>query len=104
MATCRSAASIPMMAKAVKSEINPILLEKSDDLIKAEIQLQRHRLERALREQVEQRRLSLKASLQTSESLPDFDLSDVLSKALTIVHPSTAADVEQPVDDHTSAS
>lgn len=101
MAPGRSGGAMPMLAKA---EINPILLEKSDDLIKAEIQLQRVRLERALREQVDQRRLSLKASAQTSESLPDFDISDVLFKALTIVHPSTAAEAEQPVADHTSAS
>jgi hypothetical protein len=97
----RTTATMPM---AVKAEINPILLEKSDDLIKAEIQLQRQRLERALGEQVTQRRLSQKAALQTSESLPDFDISDVLSKALTIVHPSTAAEAEQTVGDHASAS
>ncbi|KAF9881354.1 hypothetical protein CkaCkLH20_01504 [Colletotrichum karsti] len=66
------------------TEINPIFLEKSDDLIKAEIQLQRQRLERALRDEVDQRRASLKASAQ-SEPLADFDLSDVLSKALTLV-------------------
>ncbi|OLN95675.1 hypothetical protein CCHL11_04876 [Colletotrichum chlorophyti] len=66
------------------TEINPIFLQKSDDLIKAEIQLQRQRLERALRDEVDQRRLSLKASAQ-SEPLADFDLSDVLSKALTLV-------------------
>jgi hypothetical protein len=94
----------PISTKAAKSEINPILLEKSEDLIKAEIQLQRQRLERALREQVEQRKLSAKAALQTSESLPDFDLSDVLGKALTIVHPSTAAEADQSVGAHTSAS
>lgn len=87
---------------ASKSEINPILLEKSDDLIRAEIQLQRQRLERALRDQVEQQRLSAKALLQTSESLPNFDLSDVLSKALEVVRPSASAEVEAPVD--TSAS
>jgi hypothetical protein len=76
-----------------KSEINPILLEKSDDLIKAEIQLQRQRLERALREQIEQQRLATKALLQTSEALPNFDLSEVLSRALEIVHPSASAEV-----------
>jgi hypothetical protein len=101
LASGRSGGTILTSAKA---EINPILLEKSEDLIKAEIQLQRVRLERALREQVEQRRLSIKASAQTSESLPDFDISEVLSKALTIVHPSTAIVAEQPVGDHASAS
>jgi hypothetical protein len=34
------------------SEIDPIFLTKSDDLIRAELQLQRQRLERALRDQV----------------------------------------------------
>ncbi|CCF35980.1 hypothetical protein CH063_01413 [Colletotrichum higginsianum] len=66
------------------TEINPIFLQKSDDLIKAEIQLQRQRLERALRDEVDQRRASMKAWAQ-SEPLADFDLSDVLSKALTLV-------------------
>ncbi|KAB8301365.1 hypothetical protein EYC80_003242 [Monilinia laxa] len=84
--------------KSVKtSEINPILLEKSDDLIKAEIQLQRQRLERALREQMDQHRLAQKALLQTSESLPNFDLTEVLQKALAIVHPATAPEVEPSV-------
>jgi len=87
-----------------KSEINPILLEKSDDLIKAEIQLQRQRLERALREQIEQQRLAAKALLQTSESLPNFDIGEVLQKALTIVHPSTSAEVEPSVDASASDS
>lgn len=79
-----------------KSEIDPVLLEKSDDLIKAEIQLQRQRLERNLREQIEQQRIAAKALLQTSESLPNFDLSEVLSKALAIVHPSTTTEAELP--------
>lgn len=82
------------ISKSSKSEIMPILLEKSDDLIKAEIQLQRQRLERQLREQIEQQRIAAKALLQTSESLPNFDLSEVLSKALAIVHPTTTAEVE----------
>ncbi|KAH7313076.1 hypothetical protein BKA65DRAFT_517231 [Rhexocercosporidium sp. MPI-PUGE-AT-0058] len=86
-----SGAHVP---KSSKSEINPILLEKSDDLIKAEIQLQRQRLERGLRDQIEQQRIAAKALLQTSESLPNFDISEVLSKALAIVHPSTAPEVE----------
>ncbi|OBT76442.1 hypothetical protein VF21_03957 [Pseudogymnoascus sp. 05NY08] len=92
------------LGKTNKSEINPILLEKSADLIKAEIQLHRQRLERSLRDQVDQRRISMKAASQTSESLPDFDLSDVLSKAFTIVHPSTASEAGQSQGGRTSAS
>ncbi len=78
--------------------------EKSDDLIKAEIQLQRQRLERGLREQIEKQRLEAKALLQTSESLPNFDLSEVLSKALEIVHPSNTTEVEPSVGARSSAS
>ena len=70
-----------------KSEINPILLEKSDDLIRAEIQLQRQRLERSIREQMEQQKLAAKSQLQSSEALPNFDISEVLSKALALVPP-----------------
>ncbi|KAG9245739.1 hypothetical protein BJ878DRAFT_540952 [Calycina marina] len=75
-----------------RSEINPILLEKSQDLIKAETQLQRQRLERALREDIEKVRLREKAKAQASESLPDFDLAWVLSRALEIVYPSISTD------------
>ncbi|KAK0629797.1 hypothetical protein B0T17DRAFT_506320 [Bombardia bombarda] len=78
-----------------KIEINPVLLEKSDDLIKAEMQLHRQRVERGLREQIEQRRASQKASLQASEQLADFDIADVLQKALAMVQTTTA----QPTDD-----
>ena len=98
------AATNSLAARSTKSEINPILLEKSDDLIKAEMQLQRQRLERALREQIEQQRLSTKASLQTSESLPNFDLSEVLSQALAIVQPPTTAEAEPSVGARSSAS
>ncbi|RKF64848.1 hypothetical protein OnM2_015019 [Erysiphe neolycopersici] len=87
-------ASRPAMSK--NSEINPILLEKSDDLIKAEIQLQRQRLERGLREQVEHQRLASKVLLQTSELLPDFDVSEALSIALAIVPPAGTAMNESP--------
>ncbi|TAQ91085.1 hypothetical protein B7494_g658 [Chlorociboria aeruginascens] len=90
--------------KASNAEINPILLEKSDDLIKAEIQLQRQRIERALGHQIEQQRQATKAALQTSESLPNFDLSEVLSKALSLVQPSTSAEAEPSVGARTSAS
>ena len=85
-----------------KSEINPVLLEKSDDLIKAEIQLQRQRLERVLREQIEQQRLA--AKLQTSEGVPNFDVGEVLSKALAIVPSSATVGAEPSVGARSSAS
>ncbi|KAK1594412.1 uncharacterized protein LY79DRAFT_668687 [Colletotrichum navitas] len=88
---------------AGKTEINPIFLQKSDDLIKAEIQLQRQRLERALRDEVDQRRASMKASAQ-SEPLADFDLSDVLSKALTLVQAAPSSSANPLVAANTSAA
>jgi hypothetical protein len=65
-----------------KPEINPVLLEKSDDLIKAEIQLQRQRVERSLKEQLEQRRTASKAS----EQLAELDVADIMAKAMSLVH------------------
>ncbi|KAL0944235.1 uncharacterized protein CTRU02_202122 [Colletotrichum truncatum] len=85
------------------TEINPIFLEKSDDLIKAEIQLQRQRLERALRDEIDQRRASMKASAQ-SEPLADFDLSDVLSKALTLVQATAPLPANATLAANTSAA
>ncbi|KAK3390496.1 hypothetical protein B0H63DRAFT_465791 [Podospora didyma] len=81
-----------------KPEINPVLLEKSDDLIKAELQLHRQRLERGLKEQMEQRRASHKASLQASEQLAEFDIADVLARALVLVQAASA-----PSTDDTAA-
>lgn len=69
--------------------INPILLEKSDELIRAEFQLQRQRLERALKEEVEQRQRR-GSRTERAEPLADFDLSDVLSRALTLVQATAA--------------
>jgi hypothetical protein len=100
--------------KAGKSEIDPIFLQKSDDLIKAEMMLQRQRLERSLRDQIEDQRQKAKALLQTSESLPSFDISEVLLKAQALVNPSppnhtepvmatsdTQADVSDSFDENT---
>ena len=67
---------------AATSEFNPVLLEKSDELIRAEIQLQRQRLERALREEVEQRRASKHAQPSDGE---DLDPSAILAQAWAIV-------------------
>lgn len=80
------------------AEFNPILLEKSDELIQAEIKLQRQRLERSLKEDVEQRR---GAKSERAELLTDIDLSDVLVKALALVQ-ATSAPV--PIDSNLTAA
>ncbi|KAF5673763.1 hypothetical protein FHETE_3150 [Fusarium heterosporum] len=83
------------------TEINPIFLEKSDDLVKAELQLQRQKLERALRDEVDQRRVISKSVAQ-GEPVLDFDLNQVLSKALTLVESSTGPDTTCPTADATN--
>ncbi|KAL1884539.1 hypothetical protein Plec18167_002129 [Paecilomyces lecythidis] len=77
------------------SEIDPIFLTKSDDLVRAEMQLQRQRVERVLRDQLEQRRVEARKQASFQDGKPDFDVSGVLSKALEIVKP-----VAAPADVH----
>ncbi|OJJ96506.1 hypothetical protein ASPACDRAFT_81203 [Aspergillus aculeatus ATCC 16872] len=74
------------------SEIDPIFLTKSDDLVRAELQLQRQRVERALREQLEQKRQESRQKAALQDAKPDFDVSDVLVKAFEMVNPSPSAD------------
>lgn len=69
------------------SEINPILLTKSDDLVRAELGLQRQRVERTLREQLDMRKQESKQKPSAQDTKPDFDVSEVLNKALDIVRP-----------------
>lgn len=72
---------------SASAQFDPVLLTKSEDLIKAELQLQRQRLERALSDQLQQHRAATKAS-HASEALADFDLAEVLMKALQLVQSS----------------
>jgi len=71
-------------------ELDPIFLEKSEDLIRAELRVQRQRLEKSLREELEQHKASTKATAQEPESLLEFNLSEVLVKALTLVQATSA--------------
>jgi hypothetical protein len=82
-----SLSSKKVPSKPPVSELDPIFLTKSDDLVRAEIQLQRQRVERALREQVEQKRIDARHKPSFPEAKPEFDVADVLTKALTIVKP-----------------
>ncbi|EHL02996.1 hypothetical protein M7I_0967 [Glarea lozoyensis 74030] len=66
-----------------------------DSLTAAELrEIKEQRLERSLRDQIEDQRQKAKALLQTSESLPSFDISEVLLKAQALVNPSSAAHTE----------
>ena len=81
------------------TEINPIFLEKSAQLVRAEFQLQRQRLERALKEEVEQRRGQKQ---EKAEPLADRDLTDVLTRALTLVR--ATATPSAPIDEPLTAN
>ena len=69
------------------SEIDPIFLTKSNDLVRAELQLQRQRVERTLREQLEQKRQESRQKAAVQDTMPDFDVSEVLYQALELVKP-----------------
>lgn len=80
-------AVLPTPSSLGKPELNPIFLEKSDELVRAELQIQRQRLERSIKEEYDQRRAT-KAS--QAEAYSDLDLSDVLAQALVLVQASAA--------------
>jgi hypothetical protein len=69
------------------SEIDPIFLTKSDDLVRAEIQLQRQRLERTLRDKLEQKKQESKQKPALSDTRPEFNVSEVFQKAQQMVAP-----------------
>ncbi|KAH8427427.1 uncharacterized protein LDX57_005141 [Aspergillus melleus] len=74
------------------SEIDPIFLTKSDDLVRAELQLQRQRVERSLRDQLDQKRQESRQKASIQDAKPDFDVSEVLQKAFEMVNPSPSVD------------
>ncbi|KAJ5627143.1 hypothetical protein N7528_004570 [Penicillium herquei] len=83
----KNAQPMARVASKPASEIDPIFLTKSDDLVRAELQLQRQRVERTLRDQLEHRKQDSKQKPATQDMKPEFDVSDVFSRALTIVKP-----------------
>ena len=92
------------------SGLDPIFLEKSEDLIRAEMRLERQRIERNLEEQVQQKKLGTRQRISDQEALPDFDVSEVLFQAQELVKPITAvenngangtASSSDSIDDHT---
>lgn len=55
--------------------------------MRAELALQRERIERALREQHERSRIEAKRTVPLQDACPDFNVTQVLNKALEIVKP-----------------
>ncbi len=74
------------------SEFNPVLLTKSDDLLRAEIALKRQRLEKVLRDQFEQKRLDSRKKPAPAEAKPDFDAVALLAKVLETTKTTAAKD------------
>ena len=69
------------------SGINPIFLEKSDTLVKAEAQVKRERLEHALEEQAQMKKTSMKHKTHDEFAMPDFSIDVVLKGAQELVQP-----------------
>ncbi|KAL9115257.1 MAG: hypothetical protein Q9227_001051 [Pyrenula ochraceoflavens] len=76
-----------MQAKNIPAELDPIFLQKSDHLIQAETKLQRDRLDKQLREQLDQKRTWARHHTSPEEAKPDFDIDEILAKALDLVKP-----------------
>ena len=79
--TQRDALKSPAAQPAAVSEINPILLTKSDDLVRAEGVLKRQRLEKVLKEQFEQKRLDSRKRPAPAEAIPSVNIPAILAKA-----------------------
>ncbi|QGA14346.1 hypothetical protein EYB26_001999 [Talaromyces marneffei] len=68
------------------SGLDPIFLTKSDDLVRAELQLRRRRIENILKEQFERSKNEPRQKTAL-DAKPDFDVTEILNKALEIVKP-----------------
>ncbi|KAL9615415.1 MAG: hypothetical protein Q9167_000093 [Letrouitia subvulpina] len=73
--------------KLSSSAIDPVLLTKSEVLVKAELQQKRQRLERTLEEQLKDKKNSSKPRSFDQDAWPDFDVDEVLRKAQELVKP-----------------
>ena len=81
---------LPSTSGSGSSGLDPIFLTKSEDLVRAEMRLERQRIERSLEEQVYQKKIAFKQRISEQEAVPDFDVSDVLYQAQQLVKPLTA--------------
>ena len=73
--------SRPFSAKSASSGIDPVLLTKSDHLIRAELQLKRQQLERALKDQMD------KKGRVHDEDREVLDVENLLAEAQKLVKP-----------------
>jgi hypothetical protein len=94
-------ASRPFPVKPASSGIDPVLLTKSDQLIKAELQLKRQQIERAVKDQIHKKSSGNDTSAEEREAY--LDIEDALAKAQALVKPlSGLRPPAQDSDDGTS--
>jgi hypothetical protein len=79
-------------SRVFASQVDSELLTDPDQHIKTEIQIKRQRIERALKDQVDQKHKELTQKSSNSDILPDFDVTEVLRQAHARVKPATAQD------------
>ena len=72
------------------SGLDPIFLEKSDVVIRAEIKLERERIEKALEEQHHTKKVGIRQKVSEQDALPDFDVTEVFFQAQDVVKPAAA--------------
>jgi hypothetical protein len=78
-------AARPFSAKSASSGIDPVLLTKSDHLIRAELQLKRLQIERTIKDQFDRKGRANDTTADDRE--PYFDVEDALAKAQALVKP-----------------
>jgi hypothetical protein len=88
-----ASASRPYSAKSASSGIDPALLTKSDTLIRAEIQLKRQQLERALKDQFDR-----KGRMHGDEREVYLDVNNLLAEAQRLVKPVSGLRVVSAAD------
>ncbi|KAF2193233.1 hypothetical protein K469DRAFT_735188 [Zopfia rhizophila CBS 207.26] len=75
----------PFTAKSTSSGIDPVLLTKSDHLIRAELQLKRQQLERGLKDQLDKKAKNGDKEVPIDDGR--FDVEQILTKAQELVKP-----------------
>lgn len=98
------AKSAPVVARPFVSSIDPVLLTKSDDLIRAEHRLKRQRIERSIKEAGQANKVARRdgmpdKDLEISSGANSINVAEVYEKALAIVKPISGLVTPQVADD-----
>ncbi|KAF2713146.1 hypothetical protein K504DRAFT_131843 [Pleomassaria siparia CBS 279.74] len=89
----------PFSAVSTSSGIDPVLLTKSDHLIRAELQLKRQQIERDLKDQLDKK----SRGNDTEDRESRFDVEGVLTKAHELVKPLSGLQVSSTNSDRTES-